>query len=124
MPTRSSTLRAHRTPLHCAGSTWPEATTTSPFRGTWAWVYNINYSVQYGNYPPKGYKSIVDQSIQLNGSFNITPKTGISVSTGYSFRDRDFTLTSINISATCTAGRCRSRGFRSARTAAGASTSA
>ena len=60
--------------------------------------YNINYSVQYGNYPPKGYKSIVDQSIQLNGSFNITPKTGISVSTGYSFRDRDFTLTSINIS--------------------------
>ena len=60
--------------------------------------YNINYSISPGNYPPKGYKKNVLQTVQFNGSLTITPKTGITFQGGYDIKSNKLTTSSISIS--------------------------
>lgn len=59
--------------------------------------YNITYGITTGNYPPKGYKANVQQSININGSINITPKTGIVVQGGYNISEGELTTSSVAI---------------------------
>ena len=59
--------------------------------------YTVNYSSSPGNYPPKGYKAVVTQTIGFNGSVNLTPKTGITFQGGYDIMQNKLTTSSISI---------------------------
>ncbi len=65
------------------------------------WNFGIGYNIQYravpGKYPPKGYKKDVQQNISVNGSLNITPKTGITFQGGYDIKANKLTTSSISI---------------------------
>ena len=60
--------------------------------------YAINYNISTGNYPPKGYKKNVTQTVSFNGSLTITPKTGITFQGGYDIKANKLTTSSISIS--------------------------
>ena len=60
--------------------------------------YAINYNISTGNYPPKGYKKNVTQTVSFNGSLTITPKTGITFQGGYGIKANKLTTSSISIS--------------------------
>ncbi|MEG1671903.1 MAG: putative LPS assembly protein LptD [Alistipes sp.] len=62
-----------------------------------SFTYDIRYSALLGNYPPKGYKAQVTQSITLNGSLNITPKTGIVFQGGFDITKRELTTPCVTI---------------------------
>lgn len=59
--------------------------------------YVISYGIQYVNNGTTGYKKNVTQTIGFNGSVNITPKTGISFTSGFDIQNRKLTTTSITI---------------------------
>ena len=59
--------------------------------------YVISYSISYVNNGTTGFKRNVSQTIGFNGSVNITPKTGISFTTGFDIQNRKLTTTSISI---------------------------
>jgi len=59
--------------------------------------YSVNYSISYVDNGTTGYRPNVSQTIGLNGSINITPKTGITVTTGFDIMNRKFSTTSITI---------------------------
>ena len=59
--------------------------------------YVISYGISYVNNGTTGYKKNVSQTIGFNGSVNITPKTGISFTTGFDIQNRKLTTTSISI---------------------------
>ena len=59
--------------------------------------YVISYSAQYTNNGTTGYKKNVSQTIGINGSVNITPKTGITFTSGFDIQNRKLTTTSISI---------------------------
>ena len=59
--------------------------------------YVISYSAQYTNNGTTGYKKNVSQTIGVNGSVNITPKTGITFTSGFDIQNRKLTTTSISI---------------------------
>ena len=59
--------------------------------------YTVNYSVSYGNYPPKGYRANVSQTIGFNGSVNITPKMGVTFQGGYDIANNKLTTSSVSI---------------------------
>ena len=59
--------------------------------------YVISYSAQYTNNGTTGYKKNVNQTIGFNGSINLTPKTGISFTSGFDIQNRKLTTTSISI---------------------------
>ena len=59
--------------------------------------YVISYSAQYTNNGTTGYKKNVNQTIGFNGSVNLTPKTGISFTSGFDIQNRKLTTTSISI---------------------------
>ena len=60
--------------------------------------YSFNYSVQYVNNGTTGYRKNVSQTLGVNGSVRITPKTMITVTSGYDFAARKMSMTSIAIS--------------------------
>ena len=59
--------------------------------------YVISYSAQYTNNGTTGYKKNVNQTIGFNGSVNLTPKTGVSFTSGFDIQNRKLTTTSISI---------------------------
>lgn len=59
--------------------------------------YVISYGIQYVNNGTTGYKANVTQTLGFNGSFNITPKTGVSFTTGFDIMARKLTTSSISI---------------------------
>ena len=59
--------------------------------------YVISYGISYVNNGTTGYKKNVTQTIGFNGSVNLTPKTGISFTTGFDIQNRKLTTTSISI---------------------------
>ena len=59
--------------------------------------YTVNYSISTGNYPPKGYKKNVTQTVGFNGSLNLTPKMGITFQGGYDIKANRLTTSSVSI---------------------------
>ena len=59
--------------------------------------YVISYGISYVNNGTTGYKKNVTQTIGFNGSVNLTPKTGISFTTGFDIQNRKLSTTSISI---------------------------
>lgn len=59
--------------------------------------YTVNYSITTGNYPPKGYKKNVTQTVGFNGSLNLTPKMGITFQGGYDIKANRLTTSSVSI---------------------------
>ena len=59
--------------------------------------YVISYSAQYTNNGTTGYKKNVSQTIGFNGSVNLTPKTGVTFTSGFDIQNRKLTTTSISI---------------------------
>ena len=59
--------------------------------------YVINYSISYVNNGTTGFQRNVTQTIGFNGSVNITPKTGITFTSGFDIQNRKLTTTSISI---------------------------
>ncbi|MBQ5854373.1 MAG: LPS-assembly protein LptD, partial [Alistipes sp.] len=59
--------------------------------------YVISYSAQYTNNGTTGVKKTVNQTIGFNGSINLTPKTGISFTSGFDIQNKKLTTTSISI---------------------------
>ena len=59
--------------------------------------YVISYGISYVNNGTTGYKKNVSQTIGFNGSVNLTPKTGISFTTGFDIQNRKITTTSVSI---------------------------
>ena len=60
--------------------------------------YTINYSVRYVNNGTTGYEKNVTQSVNFNGSLNLTPKTGVTFQSGYDIATNKITMSSISIS--------------------------
>lgn len=59
--------------------------------------YVISYGIQYTNNGTTGYKKNVTQTLGFNGSVNLTPKTGISFTSGFDIQNKKLTTTSISI---------------------------
>ena len=59
--------------------------------------YVVSYGIQYTNNGTTGYKQNVTQTIGFNGSVNLTPKTGISFTSGFDIQNRKLTTTSVSI---------------------------
>jgi hypothetical protein len=59
--------------------------------------YVISYGISYVNNGTTGYKKNITQTIGFNGSVNLTPKTGISFTTGFDIQNKKLTTTSISI---------------------------
>ncbi len=65
------------------------------------WNVSFSYTVRYSSSPynngTTGYKMNVQQTVQANGSINITPKMGLSITTGFDIMTRELSATSISI---------------------------
>jgi hypothetical protein len=63
------------------------------------WSLNISYSMSYDHYRNLNLpnESNFTQSILFNGDFNLTKKWKINYTSGYDIRNRQFTLTSIDV---------------------------
>lgn len=59
--------------------------------------YVISYGISYTNNGTTGYKKNVNQTLGFNGSINLTPKTGISFTSGFDIQSKKITTTSISI---------------------------
>lgn len=59
--------------------------------------YSVNYGINYVNNGTTGYKKNVQQSINFNGSINLTPKTGITFQGGFNISEGQLTTSSISI---------------------------
>ena len=59
--------------------------------------YSINYGISYVNNGTTGYQKNVQQSINFNGSFNLTPKTGITFQGGFDIAKGELTTSSVSI---------------------------
>lgn len=59
--------------------------------------YVISYGISYTNNGTTGYRQNVTQSLGVNASVNLTPKTGISVTSGFDIQNMKLTTTSISI---------------------------
>ncbi len=59
--------------------------------------YNISYGIRYVNNGTTGYEKNVMQTLGLNGSVKLTPKTMISVTSGYDFATRKMSMTSVTM---------------------------
>ena len=65
------------------------------------WNFGFNYVISYGisyvNNGTTGYKKNVSQTIGFNGSVNLTPKTGITFTSGFDIQNRKLSTTSVSI---------------------------
>ncbi len=65
------------------------------------WNVSFSYTVRYSSSPfnngTTGYKQTVQQTVQANGSINITPKMGLSITTGFDIMTRELSTTQISI---------------------------
>jgi hypothetical protein len=59
--------------------------------------YVISYGISYVDNGTTGFKRNVSQTIGFNGSVNLTPKTGITFTSGFDIQNRKLTTTSISI---------------------------
>ena len=59
--------------------------------------YVISYNISYTNNGTTGFTRNVSQTIGFNGSVNLTPKTGITFTTGFDIQNRKLTTTSVSI---------------------------
>mgnify|MGYP003407666624 FL=1 len=59
--------------------------------------YSISYNAQYVNNGTTGYRKKINQTLSVNGSVRLTPKTMITATTGYDFASRKMSMTSISI---------------------------
>ena len=65
------------------------------------WNFGFNYSFRYSAQPDNngttGYRKKIDQTLNFNGSFTLTPKTMITFTSGYDFATRKMSMTSVTI---------------------------
>ncbi len=59
--------------------------------------YSFNYSAQLVNNGTTGYRKNISQTINVNGSIKLTPKTMITATSGFDFTTRKMSMTSISI---------------------------
>ena len=59
--------------------------------------YAVSYNISYVNNGTTGYQKRVTQTINFNGSINITPKMGITFQGGYDIMGKTLTASSISI---------------------------
>lgn len=59
--------------------------------------YSISYNAQFVNNGTTGYRKKINQTLSVNGSLRLTPKTMITATTGYDFASRKMSMTSISI---------------------------
>jgi hypothetical protein len=59
--------------------------------------YVISYSISYVDNGTTGFKRNVSQTIGFNGSVNLTPKTGITFTSGFDIQNRKISTTSVSI---------------------------
>ena len=59
--------------------------------------YVISYGISYVDNGTTGFKKNVSQTIGFNGSVNLTPKTGITFTSGFDIQNRKLTTTSVSI---------------------------
>ncbi len=59
--------------------------------------YVVNYGISYVDNGTTGYTPNVTQSLSFNGSINLTPKTGITFSSGYDIKARELTTSSVSM---------------------------
>lgn len=59
--------------------------------------YDINYSISPTNNGTTGYNKILMQTLRVSGSFNVLPKMGVTISSGYDFQARKISATEIRI---------------------------
>ncbi|WP_158233386.1 putative LPS assembly protein LptD [Reichenbachiella sp. 5M10] len=60
------------------------------------WSLNVNYAF---NYSKTGYAdAVITQTLNFNGTLNITDKTRIGFNSGYDMKEKEFTVTRINVS--------------------------
>lgn len=59
--------------------------------------YTVNYSTSYVNNGTTGYKRTVQQGLSLNGSLNLTPKTGITFTGNVDLSKGQLTTSSVSI---------------------------
>ena len=60
--------------------------------------YSFNYSAQLVNNGTTGYRKNISQTINVNASVKLTPKTMITATSGFDFATRKMSMTSISIS--------------------------
>ena len=60
--------------------------------------YSFNYSAQLVNNGTTGYRKNISQTVNVNASIKLTPKTMISATSGFDFATRKMSMTSISIS--------------------------
>lgn len=59
------------------------------------WALNINYSF---NYTKNGYaESVITQTLNFSGNLSITDKTRIGFNSGYDIKQKEFTVTRLNV---------------------------
>jgi len=59
------------------------------------WNLRVNYNLSYSKRGRQ--KSAITQGVQFNGDLSLTEKWKITFNSGYDLKNKDFTLTSINI---------------------------
>lgn len=59
--------------------------------------YNVSYGIRYVNNGTTGYEKNVTQTLGLQGSVKLTPKTMINVTSGYDFSTGKMSMTSISM---------------------------
>ena len=59
--------------------------------------YNINYNLAYVNNGTTGYERKITQTIGFNGSLNISPKMGVTLSGGYDIGQNKLTTSAVSI---------------------------
>lgn len=59
------------------------------------WALNVNYSF---NYTRRGFdEAIITQTLNFNGNLSITDKTRIGINSGYDIKNKEMTVTRINV---------------------------
>lgn len=66
------------------------------------WNFGFNYSIGYSSSPTNngttGVKRSITQTVNFNGSLNITPKMGVTFQSGFDIQQKKLSLTSISMS--------------------------
>ena len=60
--------------------------------------YTVNYSISYVDNGTTGYRKNITQSVNFNGSVNLTPKTGVTFQAGYDIAKNKLTTSAVSIS--------------------------
>ncbi|MDE7130116.1 MAG: LPS-assembly protein LptD, partial [Alistipes sp.] len=59
--------------------------------------YNVSYGIRYVNNGTTGYEKNITQTLGLQGSVKLTPKTMINITSGYDFSTGKMSMTSVSM---------------------------